>query len=164
MKILRAIAQGIKRLALGAIKSPIDVLFGLLGIGGQSGREHEPAFRAPGNTSELLAELTNGHQVKAAAPSRESEAVTAIFKMRNGRSAVNLSSVDKRDVQDLLIGMSPTQIEDLCRAGRPAILKLLRTGDSGVFGVPMTNVARLRHAREEMAKPKGSKPYTMPAM
>lgn len=164
--LIKAIAAALQRLTITAIKSPIDFINGLLGLGGPRMPDTHPKFVPPGDTSALTAELTNGHRATAAAPSRESQAVTAVYKLRNAedRAHVNLEAVDRREVQDLLIGMSRGQIENLCRAGRPAILKLLQTGNSGVYGVPMTDVARLKAIREEMAKPKPSRPFAMPAM
>lgn len=164
MRFFKALAAAFQRLAMTVIRSPIDFLTGLLGLGGPHMPDTPADFIAPGSTSELVAQLTNGHHAKAAAPSLESQAVTAIYKMRNARSDVNLSAVEKRDVRDLLIGMSATQIENLCNAGRPAIQRLLRTGDSGIMGVPMTEIASLKSLRAEMAKTKGSKPFGMPTM
>lgn len=166
MRFLKAIAVAIQRLATTAINAPFDFLAGLLGLGGPRMPDVPPVFEAPGDTSALVNELSRALQKPPAVRNLDSEAVTSVFKLRNAldRSTVNMETITRDDVRDMLIAMPQAKLEDLCAAGRPAILKLIKEGDSGVFGVPITMGARLKALRDEMAKPKGSKPFAMPTM
>lgn len=182
--IIASIRQGMQTALdklIGVAGGVIAFPFQVFGFGtSPSMPSQPPMFDAPVDTNDLVAELTNGHQRTAAVRDLDRDGVHAVFKLAkmtpDERATADLSAIERDDVRALLLQMKSSELEALTKAGPGAVRKLIVGGDARVWGVPTvkegdilppsdTELAlRLRAVKALMAKPHGSKPYTMPQM
>lgn len=185
MQFIRAamasIWQGFLKLTATVIDLPFAFFRGALGLGGgaHSVPDQPPVFEAPVDTRELVDELQAGHQRHAAVRDLDRDGVTTVVRFakmsKDERAMADLSAVEREDVRELLLSMTPAELQELVKAGSGAVRKLLVSGDSGVWGVPSVKAEdvtppaeaelalRLQRVKEAMSK-KGSKPYVMPRL